>query len=252
MAAYRAMPADRWDYCEPDRWAWIRKWILERSPNKRVLDVGCFRADFLDTLPDGFAKFGVEPNSSAAAVAEGRGVKILGSDVLDELKGYEASFGTIILMDVAEHLVDPAEAFKHLEKYLSPGGILIVLTGNSDHWITRLSLPYYWYMSFPIHLVYLSVRYFKWFSEKEGWELMAQLQFSHQDHGFWQRFREYETALRIIIWRTGIAGRPWLSWLSKSRVFRGIATMKEPPLMFCIRDHVGVVLTRNESTKARN
>lgn len=220
----------------------MRKCIADLAPNRKVLDVGCFRADFLNTIGKEYECYGIEPNQNAAEVAKSRGVKIIGSEAMDELKGFEGFFGTIVLMDVAEHLPDPAAAFRHLAKYLAPNGILLVLTGNADHWIAKSSLPFYWYMSFPIHLVFLGKRYFKWFIENDGWSIARRLYFSHQDHGLWRRFRHYELALRFLIWRRLLNGNWAGALLKRTRLFRNIADQKSPLLLFCVSDHIGVAL----------
>jgi len=242
IAAYQAFPSESWDYVAPPRWAWMRKCIADLAPNRKVLDVGCFRGDFLTTIVGQYECYGIEPNQNAAETAKSRGIKIIGSEAMDELKGFEGFFGTIVLMDVAEHLPDPAVAFRHLAKYLAPKGILLVLTGNADHWLAKSSLPFYWYMSFPIHLVFLSDRYFKWFTRNDGWSIARRLYFSHQDHGLWRRFRHYELAFRFLIWRQLLNGNWAGSLLKKTRLFRNISDQRSPLLLFCLRDHIGVAL----------
>jgi SAM-dependent methyltransferase len=242
IAAYKSIPSEQWEYSEPARWAWLRTCISEYAPNNRVLDVGCFRADFLRTLPRGYECFGIEPNLEAAEIARSRGVTIIGAEAMEELQCAEGLFGAIVIMDVAEHLPDPAAAFRHLGKYLAPRGILLVLTGNADHWLARWSLPFYWYMIFPIHLAYLSTTYFNWFARNEGWVIIKRLYFSHQDHGRWRRFREMEIGLRVMVWKRWLEGSGLGRLFGRTRLFRGIAAMKTPPFAFCVPDHVGVVL----------
>lgn len=169
---------------------------------------------------------------------------------MDHLHGFEGKFGAIVMMDVAEHLEDPATVFRHLKQFLAPAGILIVLTGNADYWMARWSLPRYWYMSFPIHLVHLGSRYFRWFGGSDGWRVVCRMTFRHQDHGLRQWIRELQIGLRVLLLkqleRTG-AGQA----LAKTRLFRGIAAMRSPPLLFCLRDHIAVVLAPRRCTSSR-
>lgn len=242
IAAYKDFPSESWDYVAPPRWDWLRKCITELAPNHRVLDVGCFRADFLATITDKYECYGIEPNQGAAVIAKSRGIQIIGSEATEELADFEGFFGCIILMDVAEHLPNPAAVFRHLAKYLAPNGVLFVLTGNSDHWLARWSLPYYWYMSFPIHLVFLSGRYFNWFAQNENWIVARRLFFSHRECGLWKRFREYEIALRTLTWRHWLKGNWAGAMLGKTWLFRNIARQTSPELLFCVRDHIGVAM----------
>lgn len=243
-AAYESMPIDKWNYVAPPRWGWVAEQIRQHAPNRRVLDVGCFRGDFLNVLPKEYERFGVEPSPSASDVAASRGVKILARDALDELAGHEDSFGAIVLMDVAEHLADPARVFRHQAKYLAPGGLLIVLTGNADYWLARRSLPFYWYMSFPVHLTYLSRRYFRWYEKSVDWKMVGLLYYSHQSNGMLRRLNELGQGVRLILWRRILEGN-WLGkLLGPTRLFRKLASAKSPPLLFSVKDHIGVALKK--------
>jgi len=243
-AAYRAIPLESWSYSEPLRWHRLRDLLTELVPNKRVLDVGCFRGDFLHFLGDSYRKFGIEPSLSARALAEQRGVTILGSTAMEKIDGFDGYFGSIVMMDVAEHLHNPDAAFEHLSRYLAPGGVLAVLTGNADHFLPRFSLPYYWYMSFPIHLVYLGSRYFRWLSRVRGWQVVGSFQYAHQQGTFYETIREYETGLRMMVWGRFLRGRKLESMAKRLPLLRGIAAMRSPQCLFGIADHHGVVLRK--------
>ncbi|WP_175414899.1 class I SAM-dependent methyltransferase [Nibricoccus aquaticus] len=243
-AAYAAMPADSWAYEVPGHWGWIRNCIRELAPNKRVLDVGCFRGDFLETLPKDSVRFGIEPNADAGGIASSRGITMLGRDAMDQLPGNEESFGAIVLMDVAEHVRDPAAVFRHLRRYLAPGGVLLVLTGNSEHWLARRSLPFYWYMSFPIHLVYLGSRYMRWLARTERWTIARELRYTTHFRGRKNHAKDLAQGVALMMWKR---------WLGKSflagalRKMPGIArldAMKSPPLLFSVHDHFGVALVK--------
>jgi SAM-dependent methyltransferase len=245
---YASMPVASWSYEAPAHWEWIRMCIEDLSPNNRVLDVGCFRGDFLSTLPSKFERFGIEPNADAAKLAMARGVSIIGREASDELSDAAEKFGAIILMDVAEHFVDPAGVFRHLKKYLAPGGVLLVLTGNSEHWLARRSLPFYWYMSFPIHLVYLGLPYIRWLAAKDGWALARQLRYPMHYRGRRNHLKDGSIGVALVVWRRWLARTFLADVLKRTSFFKRLAEMQSPPLLFSLHDHFGVALIN--STRA--
>jgi SAM-dependent methyltransferase len=243
-AAYAAMPVNSWAYDVPAHWEWIRNCIHELAPNKRVLDVGCFRGDFLATLPSEFTRFGVEPNAEASGIAAGRSITILGREAMDELPGSEESFGAIVMMDVAEHVPDPATVFRHLRRYLAPGGVLLVFTGNSEHWLARLSLPFYWYMSFPIHLVYLGTRYMDWFARSDCWTVAQEMRYPMHFRGRKNHAKDLLHGVVLMIWKRWL-GKSFLAGAFKCvPALKRLDAMKSPPLLFSVHDHFGVVLIK--------
>ncbi|MGC4074377.1 MAG: class I SAM-dependent methyltransferase [Nibricoccus sp.] len=244
MAAYELMPIDSWDDEAPAHWDWAARCIHELAPNQRVLDVGCFRGDFLVSLPADFERFGIEPNTEAKAVAETRGITIVGREATDSLSDREGFFGAIVLMDVAEHVPDPAGVFRHLRRYLAPGGVLLVLTGNAEHWLPRKSLPFYWYMSFPIHLVYLGERYLRWVAKTDGWAFARYFRFAHKNHGLRKRVSDLAKGSVILLWRRWLMKTPVASLLRRLPPFKRADEMRVPPLLFCAPDHIGVALVK--------
>ena len=245
--AYEDWPVTCWTYQEPLHWDWTLTCIRNFSPNKNVLDVGCFRGDFLRKLPPEFEKFGVEPNPQAAEIATNSGIKIIGRDVMDHLAGQEGQFGAIVMMDVAEHVPDPAAVFRHLRTYLAPGGILIVLTGNSDHWLARLSLPFYWYMSFSVHLVHLGKRYFRWVSKTDHWELLQMSSYALWEQDASVRSRERKRGLAVWLWQKCLQKTPLAALLRKFSQIAKVESIRTPPMLYSQRDHVGAVLRKKLS-----
>ncbi len=240
--AYAAIPVGSWSYQRPRWWDWSAEAIRRFAPNPRVLDVGCFRGDFLSSLGESVQKFGVEPNPAAARHATANGVEIIGQSATDDLSAHRGRFGTVVLMDVIEHVEDPVGVLRELSPLLAPGGIFIILTGNSTAWWVRRALPHYWYMSFPIHLVYLGERYLRWLEGRLGlvrrdWRVLA-----HESAGRRQRLRELGKALGMAVWHGwlarsflgGVAGRVW--------PFRRLRQLPEPPRLMSLPDHFWAVL----------
>jgi SAM-dependent methyltransferase len=145
----------------------IRRIIAEQNRPGGVLDVGCGPGDFLLTLPAGLPKYGVEPSTAASTAARKQGIAILGP-TLDQLPPH-ATFDVITIVDVIEHLAEPGELLDAAFPHLSPGGSLIIATGNASYALwRRFFRSRFWYSSFPEHITFPSLRYFHhWCGKKD-------------------------------------------------------------------------------------
>ncbi len=244
--AYETMPLAQWTYVEAPYWKLVRRILIRYSPNRRILDVGCIRGDFLAYLGVEWDRYGIEPSPGARAIASRRGVRIVGSDAFEELPEWATGFGAIVLMDVVEHVCNPEAVLNHLARYLAPNGVLVVLTGDSDHWLARRLLPFYWYMSFPIHLTYLSTKHMERFARQRGWAVVCQFRYAHKATGLYRRFRQVEFGIRMLAWRRVAASRHrrLAAVLARTRLFRRVSSAKTPPMLFGIKDHFCTVLRR--------
>jgi SAM-dependent methyltransferase len=206
------------------------------------LDVGCFRGDFLKSLAPGYELYGIEPNRSAAVVAESRGVRIIGNVANDDFEAPPGGFGTIVLMDVAEHVEDPCSILKHLSHHLAPGGIVVVVSGNAAHWLARLSLPFYWYMSFPFHLAYLSKPYMDYVATTAGLKWIAWRTLAHHSFRPHRVALQYVQGVYVAINRRSEKVRRICRSLSEMGLSALYLDEAEPPRLFGIRDHFWAVL----------
>ena len=97
----------------------------------RVLDVGCFDGALLGLLGNAFDKYGIELNSKARALAEERGVSVLGEN-FDALTSAQEKFDVVLAVDVIEHVHDPFDFMKDLLNVTKSDGLVVVSTGNTD------------------------------------------------------------------------------------------------------------------------
>jgi SAM-dependent methyltransferase len=166
MRYYSRVSAEQlWKY-EPDRDVWrsaVR--ILQRCPERSILDIGCFRGDFLGYLGNEWSRFGVEPSHDAQKEANRRGVTIIANSI-ETLGVGECRFGAITMFDVIEHLARPLEALQKLMKLLLPSGQLVIFTGNSEALSWRISGLRYWYSALPEHIAFFSPSWFRWAAPK--------------------------------------------------------------------------------------
>jgi SAM-dependent methyltransferase len=137
---------------------------------ERVLDVGCGAGDFLASLPPTLERFGVEPSAQAAERAADRGLRIV-APTLEELPG-DAHFDIITVIDVIEHVPQPATLLEQAFAHLEPGGLVVVSTGNPGHpaWRRRFRARF-WYSSFPEHISFPSRQFYEGWARARGGEV---------------------------------------------------------------------------------
>jgi SAM-dependent methyltransferase len=150
---------------KPKEWTLIREKINALAGDGgKILDVGCFRGDFLNFLEGRWEKYGIEPSLHAARVAQSVGVNIIGKSV-DQLDKSGMFFDVIVMLDVIEHIPNPFKAISVAADHLTPGGLIIILTGRTDCLLWRLFRNLYYYAAMPEHVSFLSPRYVKYLAD---------------------------------------------------------------------------------------
>lgn len=168
-----------WEHLDDrDVWREMRT-ILLKSPDRSVLDIGCFRGDWLGYLGDDWQRFGVELSTAAQAVAASRGITIL-ADSVESLAADGSQFGSITLIDVIEHLLRPMDALRKLATRLQSGGQMAIFTGNTDAWSWRFAGLNYWYCAQPEHVAFFNRRWFEWAAPKLNCRVSTVRRLSYQ------------------------------------------------------------------------
>ena len=95
---------------------------LLKYSNGKILDIGCGTGEFLSKLSNGV---GVDINEKCVGYCKRRG---LNASLMDEdkLPFPDASFDTIILDNVLEHIADPKPLLGEIRRVLRYKGILII------------------------------------------------------------------------------------------------------------------------------
>ncbi|MBO9998500.1 MAG: class I SAM-dependent methyltransferase [Cyanobacteria bacterium SID2] len=129
----------------------VKSWVAP-FPKKRalrVLDVGCGNGRYLTMLHRlGLAKhqlFGVEMDEEAIDRLNREGYQgFYGrlEDVARELP--DNYFDVIVMLQVLEHVANPAWTVRCLAKLLRPGGQLVLETPNREGWDARLFRQGFW------------------------------------------------------------------------------------------------------------
>lgn len=226
---------------EEDRYDFklARNAILRNVPCGNVLDVGCFRGDFLSMIPEGYTKFGIEPSRSAREIAERRGITIIG-DSIDRIEIDNPIFTIVTLLDLIEHLPFPFESLQKAIRLLAPRGLLILSTGNTDALPWRMMRLDYWYY-FSEHVSFFNRKWFNWVAGKLNLEIDGMEKFSHFKSTTKQRFRQLLKCMAFYLLSRRFSPCHFPKQLSILNSIAGIRQLASPPQTNLWKDHLFVV-----------
>jgi 2-polyprenyl-3-methyl-5-hydroxy-6-metoxy-1,4-benzoquinol methylase len=102
------------------------------KPNGRLLEIGCGSGAMLAKLQRlGWLVQGIDLDPSAVKVARARGLKV-DHGQLAEQNYQPGSFDVVVMSHVIEHVYDPRTLLSDIRELLVEGGVLVMLTPNSQ------------------------------------------------------------------------------------------------------------------------
>lgn len=132
---------------------------ISGSRKGRLLEVGCGSGEFLDAaLEQGFEVKGIEISEHAVAAANARlGTATVQCGIIEDAALEPAEFDVVAFSDVIEHVRDPHAFLRRVHYCLRPGGIVFIVTPDTDSWSHRL-MRNHW-MEYKLeHLYYFNRR----------------------------------------------------------------------------------------------
>jgi SAM-dependent methyltransferase len=133
--------------------------IRAYARGERLLDVGCGTGFFIEAaLEGGFDPAGIELSPVAVGLAQPsvRG-RITCGDVNSLLATDARQFDVVTAFDIIEHTFDPAAFLDDIGRVLAPGGLLVVSTPDTGHWL-RVAMRSRWPMLQPHQHTFLFSR----------------------------------------------------------------------------------------------
>ena len=240
---YGGLSSDKCWQHGPEREVWQEiQNVIQRAPQRSILDVGCFRGDLLNYLGNEWQRFGVEPSLAARFAAESRGVKIIG-DSIESLPDTGQQFGAITLVDVIEHLLRPLDGLRKLASMLKPGGQLVIFTGNTDAWSWRFSGLNYWYSAMPEHVAFFSPKWFALAAPGLECQVSSVRRMCYQPAPFRTRLDETMKNIAYATYRRFESFAPPIRIVSRLPVLNRVSKW-ESCWWTSARDHILVVLTK--------
>jgi 2-polyprenyl-3-methyl-5-hydroxy-6-metoxy-1,4-benzoquinol methylase len=189
-ALYARGGTAEWEATEQLRedWALVGQLVATEFSDRpfRILDFGCYDGGFLRTLGANAGKHGIEINVEGVKAARKAGIEVIGQDILDVPKENRA-FDVAVSMDVMEHVESPLQLLMSMASSVRAGGIVVISTGNADHWTWRMMKSKYWYSAFAEHISFISP---SWCRKNAGacrLRVESISIFSHQSRASWKR-----------------------------------------------------------------
>ncbi len=135
----------------------IQSMLKANSNTKpRLLEIGCGTGVFLDKArAHGFDCEGLELSSYAADFVRSMGIPVQTKSI-EDASFADNSWDVIVMREVIEHLPHPLSALKTVQKWLKPGGVLFMATGNYDSPERRLRGADWFYFMPEGHLYYFA------------------------------------------------------------------------------------------------
>ncbi len=136
----------------------ITSMLGSKAGGARLLEIGCGTGVFLAKAREhGFDCSGLELSSYAADFVRKMGIPVE-TKAIEEANFPDNSWDVIVMREVIEHLPHPMEALKTIYRWLKPGGVLFMATGNYDCPERKLRGSDWFYFMPEGHLYYFSNR----------------------------------------------------------------------------------------------
>lgn len=165
--------------------SWLRAtlWVdlveaLAEVPGRRVLEVGCGAGDLVAHLREaGFDAVGLEPSEEASASARARGLPVH-CETLDAFSRRTAGreiFDGVVLLNVLEHVPDPAAALRAVRALAREGAVLVVRVPNDFNALQLTACERLgkrpWWVAIPDHVSYFDFASLRALIERERFEI---------------------------------------------------------------------------------
>lgn len=138
----------------------------------RLLDVGCNEGrGLIRYQSSGYSVEGLELNSKAADVSREKGFVVY-SDLIEQFEPIE-KYDVVVLSNVLEHSLNPAEMLTHVARVLNPGGLVWISCPNSQSWLRALFGRFWINWHVPFHISHFSPQMLTRFLQQSGFELKA-------------------------------------------------------------------------------
>jgi 2-polyprenyl-3-methyl-5-hydroxy-6-metoxy-1,4-benzoquinol methylase len=121
----------------------------------RLLEIGCAYGFFMEEARAFFQVSGVELAEDAVAACRARGLEVV-RRADEAFYGERGPFDVVVMLDVIEHLTNPADLLRELHRHTRRGGLLVITTGDFGSLVARTMGRHWRLMTPPQHLWYFT------------------------------------------------------------------------------------------------
>ncbi len=111
----------------------VAKWVKK---NSSVLDVGCDQGELRNYLPS-VIYYGLEVDKTSITKLKKKKIHVFERDLNKDKISLGKKFDYIIILDILEHLLDPAKVIRELKKHLTKNGKMIISLPNDYHFLNK-------------------------------------------------------------------------------------------------------------------
>lgn len=130
----------------------LGNYVYDIPMRGRVLDIGCGNGLLLGIARrQGCSAAGVEPNVKMAEHCRRQGFEVF-AGTLEEARFPDASFDTVILSQVLEHVPSPRTTLGEVHRIARPGGRVHIYCPNYDSYLKPIFGRYWHGWHLPFHL----------------------------------------------------------------------------------------------------
>ncbi len=138
----------------------------------RLLEMGCAYGYFLDEAAGRFDVRGVELADHARLSCQARGLQVAAS-IEDDAVRAAAPYDAVVMLDVIEHLPEPAQTLRAVAQLIRPGGRLVLTTGDFGSLGARALGRRWRLMTPPQHLWFFTVQALSRCLQRAGFKVQA-------------------------------------------------------------------------------
>jgi SAM-dependent methyltransferase len=139
----------------------------------KLFEIGSAYGFFLAEARNHFAVSGIEVCEKAAAYCRDRGLDVDTGPITEQALAARAPFDVMAMLDVIEHLTDPLGVLRLANRYLSPGGHLLITTGDWDSTLSRCMRSSWRLMTPPQHAFFFSKRTIRSILGRAGFRVVS-------------------------------------------------------------------------------
>ena len=206
----------------------MAKGTLPYRGNGRILDVGCGGGSYLYRLKQwGWETYGVEPSEAGARQAQSLGLTVH-HGTLESARFSDGFFDVVRLSNVLEHLSDPKETLREVNRILRQDGLVYITVPNTRSFVFWLFKENWYALDSPRHVISYSPKTLQFLCNVTGFEV-AEIDFAAGPFNF----------VRSVDYFLAEKGQHWPSWIREIHWARSKSFRRTLKPLFLIVDSMG-------------